>query len=71
MAPQFEQAARQLRGRVLFAKVDTDANPQVAQRFAIQSIPTLVLLQGGREVQRISGALQAPQIQSWVAQAGR
>lgn len=69
MAPQFAQAARQLKGRVLFAKVDTDANPQVAQRFAIRSIPTMVLLQGGREVQRTAGALQAPQIAAWIAQA--
>ena len=69
-APQFAQAAQQLQGQVLFTKVDTDANPQVAQRFAIQSIPTLVLLQGGREVQRISGALQAPRIVGWIGRAG-
>lgn len=69
MAPQFAQAAQQLQGRVLFAKVDSDANPQVSARFAIRSIPTMVLLQGGREVQRISGALQAPQITAWIAQA--
>jgi thioredoxin 2 len=69
MAPQFAQAAQQLKGRVLFAKVDSDANPQVSARFAIRSIPTMVLLQGGREVQRISGALQAPQITGWIAQA--
>lgn len=71
MAPQFAQAARQLKGRVLFTKVDSDANPQVSARFAIRSIPTMVLLQGGRELQRVSGALQAPQITSWIAQAGR
>jgi thioredoxin 2 len=69
MAPQFAQAAQQLQGRVLFAKVDSDASPQVSARFAIRSIPTMVLLQGGREVQRISGALQAPQITGWIAQA--
>lgn len=69
MAPQFAQAAQQLKGRVLFAKVDTDANPQVAQRFAIRSIPTMALLHGGREVQRTSGALQAAQIVGWIAQA--
>ena len=62
MAPQFEQAAKQLKGRALLAKVDTDANPQVATRFAIRSIPTMVKLQGGREVQRTSGAMQAGQI---------
>jgi thioredoxin 2 len=66
MAPQFAQAAKALKGRVLLAKVDTDANPQVASRFAIRSIPTMVKLQGGREVQRTSGAMQASQIVGWV-----
>ncbi len=66
MAPQFAQAAKTLKGRALLAKVDTDANPQVASRFAIRSIPTMVQLQGGREVKRTSGALQAAQIVGWV-----
>ncbi len=66
MAPQFEQAARQLKGRVLFAKVDSDANPQTAARFAIRSIPTLVKLERGRETKRLSGALQAAQIVGWL-----
>lgn len=70
MAPQFAEAARQHKGRVLFAKVDTDANPQVAARFGIQSIPTMALLQGGREVQRVSGVMQAPRITGWIARAG-
>ena len=42
MAPNFETAARQLKGRALLAKVNSDDNPQVAQRFAIRSLPTLV-----------------------------
>jgi thioredoxin 2 len=62
MAPQFEQAARQLKGRVLFAKVDSDASPQTAGRFGIRSIPTLVRLQGGRELARRSGAMPASEI---------
>lgn len=66
MAPQFEQAAKALKGRALLAKVDTDANPQVAARFAIRSIPTMVKLQGGREVQRTAGAMQAGQIVNWI-----
>lgn len=66
MAPQFAQAAKTLKGRALLAKVDTDANPQVASRFGIRSIPTMVQLQGGREVKRMSGALQAAQIVGWV-----
>jgi thioredoxin 2 len=64
MAPAFAQAATQLKGRALLAKVDTDANPQLAARFAIRSIPTLVRLDGGRETGRRTGALPAGQIVS-------
>jgi len=62
MAPQFEQAAAQLRGQALLAKVNSDDNPQAAARFGIRSIPTLVRLQRGREVARQSGTLPAAQI---------
>lgn len=66
MAPNFAAAAAELAGRVVFAKVDTEAAAAVAGRFAIQSIPTMVLLQGGREVRRISGALSKAQIVQWL-----
>lgn len=62
MAPAFEQAAAQLKGRALLAKVNSDDNPQVSGRFGIRSIPTLVRLQRGQEVARRSGALPAGQI---------
>jgi len=65
MAPQFEQAARQLKGEVVFAKVDSDASPALSSRFGIRSIPTLIRLRGGREDKRLSGALQAQQIVGW------
>jgi thioredoxin 2 len=68
MAPQFEQAARQLKGRALFAKVNSDDNPRAASRFAIRSIPTMVMLRGGAETKRTAGALQAGQIVSWTTQ---
>ena len=67
MAPQFERAALQLKGRVLFAKVNSDENPLTSRRFAIRSIPTLVRLDAGREVARQAGALQAGQIVSFAA----
>lgn len=70
MAPHFAQAAQQLKGQVLFAKVDSDANPGLSQRYGIRSLPTLLLLDGGRERSRISGALQAPQILQWLRQQG-
>lgn len=62
MAPGFAQAAERLAGQVVFAKVDTEAAPGLAARFAIRSIPTLVRLVGGQEVARTSGALPAQQI---------
>jgi thioredoxin 2 len=71
MAPQFERAAQQLKGRALLAKVNSDENPRSAARFAIRSIPTMVMLQRGNEVRRMSGALQAPQIVGWVQQGNR
>jgi thioredoxin 2 len=70
MAPHFEQAARQLKGKAVFAKVDSDANPQLSARFQIRSIPTMVKLRGGREQQRLSGALQSAQIVAWALQDG-
>jgi len=68
MAPQFENAARQLKGHALLAKVNSDDNPRTAARYGIRSIPTMVMLKGGSEVKRMSGALQAPQIVGWIAQ---
>jgi thioredoxin 2 len=65
MAPAYEQAARELKGRALLVKVDTDANPRTAARFQVRSIPTLLKLQQGREVARISGAMPAAQIVRW------
>jgi thioredoxin 2 len=66
MAPQFEQAARQLKGQAVFAKVDSDASPTTSSRLAIRSIPTLVMFRNGAEAKRQSGAVPAPQIVAWV-----
>jgi thioredoxin 2 len=57
MAPAFDQAGQQLAGQALLVKVNSDENPQLSARFAIRSIPTLVKLKAGREIQRQSGAL--------------
>lgn len=67
MAPHFEAAARQLAGQVQFAKVDTEAASGLSARFGIRSIPTLVLMRGGREIRRQSGALSSAQLVQWLA----
>ena len=69
MAPQFAAAAQQLPG-VRFVKVDTDACPQASARYAIRSIPTLILFHQGREVARLSGAMSARDLIAWVQQQG-
>ena len=66
MAPQFQAAAAQLKGRVLFAKVNSDDSPAASSQYGIRSIPTMVLLHGGREVARQSGAMSAGQIVQWL-----
>jgi thioredoxin 2 len=55
IAPVIDQLASELAGRVRFAKLNVDENPMTAQRFNIQSIPALLLLNGGREIDRIIG----------------
>jgi thioredoxin 2 len=66
MAPGFERAAAEMKTRVRFAKVDTEAAPGVAGRFGIRSIPTLILFKNGTEAARTSGAMDARRIQDWV-----
>jgi len=67
MAPAFEQASRQLLGRALLVKVNSDDSPGLSRRYGIRSIPTLMRLDGGRESQRQSGAVPAAAI---IAMAG-
>ena len=66
MAPQFEAAAAQLEPAVRLGKLDTEATPQIAGRFGIRSIPTLVLFRGGREIARQAGAMNTAGIVQWV-----
>jgi thioredoxin 2 len=66
MAPAFEQAAGMLEPQVRLAKVNTEEQQALGARFGIQSIPTMIVLRGGREVARQSGALSAQDIVRWV-----
>jgi thioredoxin len=61
MAPQFERAAA-LRPAYRFAKVDVDAEPALAQRFGVQSIPTLVAFRDGHAVAAQSGVIGADEL---------
>ena len=66
MAPAFAAAARTLEPEVRLLKVDTEAEQALGTRFRIQSIPTLVLFKVGREIDRVSGAMDARRLIDWV-----
>jgi thioredoxin 2 len=66
MAPAFEQVAGELKTRARFAKLDTEQAQALAARFAIRSIPTMILFRNGREAERTAGAMDARGIRSWV-----
>ncbi len=68
MAPEFARAARDLEPRVRLGKLDTERNQDIAARYGIRSIPTTILFQGGREVARISGAMDHQRLVGWVRQ---
>ncbi len=55
VAPIVEELASELAGRVRVAKLNVDENPAIAARFQARSIPTLLVLRGGREMDRIIG----------------
>jgi len=65
MAPVFARAAAELEPRLRLAKVNTEAEPGLAGRFGIRSIPTLVAFRGGQEIARQSGALDHEGLVSW------
>lgn len=56
LAPTIDQLATEMSGRVKVAKLNIDENPGTANRFGVRSIPTLLVLKGGKEVDRLVGA---------------
>ena len=67
MAPAFTQAAAQLKLKARLAKLDTEAEPDIAGRYGIRSIPTLIAFSNGREIARQSGALDLASLLSWIS----
>lgn len=57
IAPSVEELSNDYAGRVKFAKVDVDNNPELATNFQILSIPALLIFKDGKEIKRIQGAL--------------
>ncbi|HEX4522268.1 MAG TPA: thioredoxin TrxC [Casimicrobiaceae bacterium] len=71
MAPHFARAAAGLEPRMRLAKLDTEAAQDIAGRYAIRGIPTLIVFDHGREVARQSGAMDSPALLAWLSPLAR
>jgi thioredoxin 1 len=63
VAPIIDELAKEYRGRMVFAKVNVENNPQVATHLGIRSIPTMILFSKGEEKERMIGAFPKSHIQ--------
>jgi thioredoxin 2 len=68
MAPICERVASELEPEIRFFKVDTEAEHELAARYNVRSIPTLVLFKNGVPVARQTGAMDAESLRSWLRQ---
>jgi thioredoxin 2 len=66
IAPALEDIAGALMGKVRIAKLNVDDNPLTQASLNVTGIPTLVVFKGGKEVDRMVGALPPPQLRSWI-----
>ncbi|MDF3289857.1 thioredoxin [Streptomyces silvisoli] len=68
VSPALERVARDMAGRIKLVKVDIDKSPQLQQRFGVQAVPTLLILDQGREISRQTGAAPPNVLRDWVEQ---
>lgn len=64
LAPTVEELAREYSGKILVGKLDVDENPEIATRFQVLSVPTLVIMKKGQEVDRIVGLVPKTHIEA-------
>jgi thioredoxin 2 len=69
VAPELVRVAASNSGRLIVAKVNTDQNAELGERFRIRSIPTMAVFHGGKELARTAGAMPAAQIEAFVNDA--
>lgn len=66
IAPIIEELAKEYAGKVVFAKLSTDESPEVAVRYGISAIPTLLFFKKGKPVDQIIGAMPKSEIKRWI-----
>ena len=69
VSPALAQVATDLRGRIKLVKVNVDDSPKIQQRFAVQAIPTLLVLRQGEVVARQAGAAPPARLRAWIEEA--
>ena len=69
-APEVRELAREMAGKAIVLKVNTEANPQVAARFGVQSIPNFVVLRDGQVVFQQAGLAPRAEMRRWLEAAG-
>jgi len=65
-APEVEALAREMAGRALVLKVDTEAVPELAARYRVQSIPNFVVFRGGQPAFQQAGLVPRAQMRQWL-----
>lgn len=68
-APEVQAVAREMAGRAVVLKVDTEAQPELANRYRVQSIPNFVVLRNGRTVFQQPGLVRHDQMRAWLENA--
>jgi thioredoxin 2 len=68
-APEVAAVARELAGKALVLKVDTDKHPELAKRFGVQGIPNFVVLQNGQVVRQQAGVVGRDEMRRWLESA--
>lgn len=63
LGPVLDELAAKYRGRVKIAKINTDENPGISNKFVIKSIPTMLIFKNGKQVDRLTGALPKAEIE--------
>ena len=66
LGPVLEEVEKEIGGKAVIAKVNVDEEQDLAVKYGVSSIPTMIVFKGGQEVARISGALPAGEIVRWV-----
>jgi thioredoxin 2 len=68
VSPVIDEVGRTRAGELKVVRLNTDDAPAIAERYGIRSIPTLLLVEHGEEVDRLVGAVRKPQLEEWLEQ---